>query len=242
MTTSRKTALAVGVLFIITFITSIGAALLYGPLVDDPGAFIRGAGSDTGVLIGALLELILIITNLGTAIVLYPLLRRQSEVLALSYVAARIVECTFIAIGILALLAAVTLRQQAPGTDAGSLVAAGQSLVAINRWTFVLGPGFVVGIGNGLILGWLMYKSGLLSRRLTLLGIIGGPLVTISGAAVLLGIIERGSAWQGLATVPEFLWEGAVLGLLLIVRGFNTSRAAALEGREQATTPAYATA
>ena len=243
MTSSRKTALTVGVLFIITFITSIGAALLYGPLIDNPGAFIRGAGSESGVLVGAFLELILIIANMGTALVLYPLLRCHNEVLALGYVAARTFECVFIAIGILAVLAAETLRQQvAAGADAGSVLALGQSFVALNRWTFLLGPGFVVGIGNGLILGWLMYRSGLLSLRLSLLGIVGGPLVTISGIAILFGVIERGSAAQGLATVLEFLWEGAVLGIWLIVKGFNQSRAAALESREQSAASSYAAA
>ena len=143
---------------------AIGAALLYGPVVDDP-RWVLGDGPDTGIRLGALFELILIITNLGTAIVIYPLLRRHNEVLSLSYVAARVVECTFILVGLLALLVVVTLRQQGAGADPDSLVGLAQSFVAVNRWTFVLGPGFVVGIGNGIILGWLMYRSGLLPRR-----------------------------------------------------------------------------
>jgi hypothetical protein len=241
--TPRTTAIATGVLFLITFVTGIGAALLYGPLIDNPSAFISGAGSDSGVRLGALLELILIVANMGTALVLYPLLRRHNEVLAFGYVVARTFECLFIAIGVLAVLSAVTLREQvAAGADAGSLLALGQSFAALNRWTFVLGPGFVVGIGNGVILSWLMYRSGLLSLRLSLLGLIGGPLISITGAAVLLGIIERGGTVQAIATVPEFLWEGAVLGILLIVRGFNATRAAALESRKEPTAQAYAAA
>jgi uncharacterized protein DUF4386 len=243
MTSSRNTALAVGVLFLITFVTSIGAALLYGPLIDNPGTFIRGAGSDSGVLIGVVLELILIVANMGTALVLYPLLRRQNEVLAFGYVVARTFECVFIAIGIFAVLSTVTLRQQVvAGADPGSLLALGQSFVALNRWAFVLGPGFVVGIGNGLILGWLMYRSGLLPRGVALLGLVGGPLIFITGAAIVLGIIPRGGAVQGIATIPEFLWEGAILGIWLIVKGFNSSRAAALERREQPNAAAYAAA
>ena len=240
---TRKTAIAVGVLFLITFATSIAAALLYGPFVDDPDAFIRGAGSDTGVLVGTLLELILIIANMGTALVLYPLLRRHNEVLAFGYVVARTFESVFIAIGVLAVLAGVTLRQQVvAGADAGSLVALAQSFVALNRWTFVLGPGFVVGIGNGLILGWLMYRSGLLSRRLSLLGIVGGPVLTIAGAGVVMGVIPRGGTEQGLATVLEFIWEGAVLGLLLIFKGFNSKRSTELERRGPDATPAFSAA
>ena len=242
MDPTRKTAITVGVLFVITFIAAIGGALLYGPVVDDPN-YILGAGADFSVHLGALFELVLIISNIGTALVLFPLLRKQNEALALGFVAARIIECVFIAIGILALLAVVTLRQQAvAGADPNSLVAIGQSLVAINRWTFVLGPGFVVGIGNGLILGWLMYRSGLVPRRLALLALIGGPLVSVSGAAIVLGVIERGSAWQGLATVLEAVWEIGVLGVYIIVKGFNTSRAAVLQSREQGVAPAYAAA
>ncbi len=223
MDTPRKTAIAVGVLFLITFVTSISAALLYGPVVDNP-RFILGAGADTGILIGALLELILIVANIGTALVLYPLLRKHNETLALGYVAARLFEGVFILIGILALITVVTLRQTVgAGADPNSVIALGQSLVAINRWTFVLGPGFVVGIGNGVLLGWLLYRSGLLSLRVSLLGLVGGPLVTTTGALVLLGVIDRGGAVQGIATIPEFLWEGAVLGIYLIVKGFKRS-------------------
>src|SRR3982074_1537910 len=124
MTSSRKTALVVGVLFILTFITSIGAAFAYGHVLTHPH-YITGAGADTRVFLGAALELSLIITNIGCAIVLFPMLKRQNEGLALGYVAARLVECTFILIGILSLLAIVTLRQGGAGADAGSLVTVG---------------------------------------------------------------------------------------------------------------------
>ena len=239
---TRKTALIVGVLFIITFITAIGAALLYGPIVDDP-RYIFGPGADAAIGLGAVLELILIITMIGTALYLYPLLRRQNEVLALGYVAVRIIECVFIGVGLLALLAAVTLRQQvAAGADPGSLVGAAHALVAVNRWTFVLGPGFMTGVGTGLIVGWLMYRSGLISRRLSLLGLAGGTAIVVTGAAIVLGVIERGSIWQNLAVAPEFIWESAVLGLLLIVRGFNRNRAPELDRRDPEAAPAYAAA
>jgi hypothetical protein len=120
--------------------------------------YIVGAGADTRVALGALLEVLLIIANVGTAVVLFPILKRQNEALALGYVSARLVECTFIAIGIVSLLAIVMLRQdlaEAGGGDSGSFVTVGRSLVAIHDWTFLLGPGFFVGVGNGLILGYL---------------------------------------------------------------------------------------
>ena len=209
-------------MFLITFITSIPAFFVfYAPVLDDPH-YIVGAGADTGVQWGAFLEMILIIANIGTAVVLFPILRRQNEILALGNVTARIVECIFIAVGLLSLLTVVTLRQEAAGADAGSLVAVGESLVALHDWTFLLGPGFVVGVGNGLMLGYLMYSSRPVPRGMAMLGLIGGPLIIASGVGVLFGVIEAGSVWQAIATIPEFLWELS-LGIWLTVRGFNPS-------------------
>jgi hypothetical protein len=219
---TRNTARIAGVLFLITFATSIPALLLFGPVLDDP-AYITGAGSETAVLLGAFLEVLLIIANIGTAVVLFPILRRQSETLALGYVTARIVECVFIAVGILSLLAVVTLRQDVAGdADPATLDAVGRALVAVKDWTFLLGPGFVVGVGNGLMLGYLMYRSGLVPRQMAVLGLIGGPLICLSGIAVLFDVIELGSAAQGIATIPEFLWELS-LGIYLTVKGFKSS-------------------
>jgi hypothetical protein len=222
---TRRTALIAGVLFLITYITAIPAAFLfYAPVLNDAN-YIVGTGADTRVALGALLEVILIIANVGTAVVLFPILKRQNEALALGYVSARLVECTFIAIGIVSLLAIVMLRQdlaEAGGGDSGSFVTVGRSLVAIHDWTFLLGPGFIVGVGNGLILGYLMYKSGLVPRGMAILGLIAGPLLCAAGIAVLFDIIEPGSAPQVIATLPEFVWELA-LGLYLTFKGFKPS-------------------
>jgi hypothetical protein len=219
-----------GILFLITFATSIPPFVYhYVPVVDDPRYIVGGGGADNRVLTGAFLELILIIANIGTAVVLFPILKRQNEILALGYVTARVVECTFIAVGILSILSVVTLRQEAAGADAGSLVAVGESLVAVHDWTFRLGPGFFVGVGNGLILGYLMYTSRLVPRGMAMLGLIGGPLIIASGVGVLFGVIEAGGVWQLIATIPEFLWELFVLGIWLIVRGFNPSAIARLQ-------------
>ena len=214
-------------MFLITFVTSIPAYFFYVPVLDDP-RYIVGAGADTRVSFGAFLELILIIANIGTAVVLYPIVRRQNEILALGYVSARIVECVFIAVGILSLLTVVTLRQEAAaaGADGASLVTAGESLVALHEWTRQLGPGFVVGIGNGLILGYLMYTSRLVPRGMAVLGLIGGPLIIVTGVGVLLGVLEEGGVWQ-VGVIPEFLWE-LLLGIWPIVRGFDPSAIARL--------------
>jgi len=177
------------------------------------------SGNDTQVLLGALLEMLLIVANIGTALVLFPILKRQDEPLALGYVAARIIESVFIAFGIVSVLTVVTMHQTT-GVHPSSMVPIDGALVAVHDWTFLLGPGFVVGIGNGLILGTLMYRSALVPRRLALLGIVGGSLIVLSDASVLLGVFDKGSAPQGIATAPEFVWELS-LGVYLMTRGFR---------------------
>jgi len=219
MALDQKRARAFGVLYLITFITSIAAAALYQPVLDDPVGYIAGAGQDNQIFLGALLELLLIIANLGTAVVIFPIVRRQSEELALGYVAARVFECTFILVGILSVLAIVTLRQEVAGAAEGTVA---YTLAAIKDWTFLLGPGWVVGWGNGLILGYLMYRSGLVPRWMAWLGLMGGPLVIISGTLVLFGVDHPSGPLQGLATIPEFLWELS-LGVYCTFKGFRPS-------------------
>jgi hypothetical protein len=223
---------ATGVLFLITYITSIPAFfILYAPVRLDPD-YIVGAGADTSVTFGAFLELLLIIANIASAVVPFAILSRQNGILALGFVTARVIESVFIAVGLLSLLTVVTLRQEAAGADPGSLVLVGQSLVALHGWTFLLGPGIVVGIGNGLILGYLMYTSRLIPRYLAVLGLIAGPLLIASGTAMLFGVFELGSVLQGIMSIPEFIYELA-LGIWLTVRGFNPSAVARLQNVSQ---------
>jgi hypothetical protein len=216
---SHRTARIFGLLFLITFATSIPALALYQPVLDDPVGYVANGGSANQIFFGAFLELLLIIANIGTAVVVYPLLKRQNRVLALGYVTARIVECAFILVGILAVLSIVTLSQQDAGRDEGAIA---YTLAALKDWTFILGPGFIVGLGNGLILGYLMYASGLMPPRLAVLGLIGGPLICISGMLVMFGVADQGGALQGIATIPEFFWELS-LGLYPLIKGFRPS-------------------
>ena len=171
MSLDQKRARVFGVLYLMTFITAIAALALYQPVLDDPVAYIASAGSDNRILLGVLLELLLIIANIGTAVVIYPIVKRQSVEWALAYVTARIVECTFILVGIIAVLGVVTLQQEAAGAAEDTVA---YTLAAIKDWTFLLGPGWVVGWGNGLILGYLMYKSELVPKNAAWLGLIGG--------------------------------------------------------------------
>src|SRR3954465_6325649 len=174
MSLDQKRARVFGVLFLITFVTSIPALALYQPVLDHPVGYIAGAGHDGQILFAALLELLLIIANLGTAVVIFPIVRRQNEELALGYVTARAIECTFILVGILSVLGIITLRNQVAGAAEGTVA---YTLAGIKDWTFLLGPGWVVGWGNGLILGYLMYRSQLVPRGACWLGLIGGPLL-----------------------------------------------------------------
>jgi Domain of unknown function (DUF4386) len=219
----RRLSTITGWLWIITFVTSIPTRfILYAPILDEP-SYVTGAGdlALAALATGAVFELILIISNVGTAVVPYSVHKRYSEVGAVAYVSARIMECVFIAIGILAILAIVTLRQDAPN---GATPALGQGIEAIYEWSFRIGPGFFVGVGNGLILGYMMYRSGLVPRGLAIFGLVGGPLIILMGVLVIFDVIDPGTnagmAIQGLMTIPEAFWELS-LGIYLIVKGYR---------------------
>src|ERR671926_1051733 len=199
MSLDQKRARVFGVLYLITFITSIPALALYQPVLDDPVGYIAGGEHDGQILFGALLELLLIIANIGTAVVIVPIMRRLNEELAIGYVTARLFECTFILVGILSVLGIITLRNQVAGASEGTVA---YTLAAIKDWTFLLGPGWVVGWGNGLILGYLMYRSGLVPRWMTWLGLVGGPLLSLVGTAIMFDGGHPSGSLQGLATIP----------------------------------------
>jgi hypothetical protein len=203
-----------GVLFIITFLTSIPALGLFQPVLDDPVGYITGGGDDNQIYLGALLEFFLIVSAVGTAVALYPIARRQNEALAIGYVAARILESVFIAGGILFVLGVVSLRH-----DLSSANDVAFALAALKDWTFLFGPGFFP-LGNGLLLGYLMYRSGLVPRRMAWLGMIGGPLLFLAGVGVLFDWWDAGGTVQSLATISEFIWE-LFLGVYCTIYGFR---------------------
>jgi hypothetical protein len=204
-----------GVLFILTFVTSILAYILFQDILDDPAAYIGEDGKDNAMYFAVLLEFFLIVTNVGTAVALYPIAKRQNQALAIAFVAARIIESVFIAAGMIFILGVVSLRQDAP--DAADLAV---SFAALKDWTFLLGPGLTVPLGNGLILGYLMYRSGLVPRRMAWLGMIGGPLLFVSSTGDLFEWWETGSTIPSLFVIPEFIWE-AFLGIYCAIWGFR---------------------
>ena len=221
MAPDRRTALTAGVLYLVTFAASIPALLLLAPVLDDP-AYVLGAGADTRVQLGALLDLVNAVACIGTAVILFPVMRQWGESLALGFVASRTVEALVIVVGVLGLLTVVTLRQDVGGTDAtdpASLQTTATALVTLRDWTFLLGPGTVAGV-NALLLGTLMHRSRLVPRVIPLMGLVGAPLILLAALAGFFGLIDQLSAWSALATVPIFLWELS-LGLYLAVKGFR---------------------
>jgi hypothetical protein len=213
----QKTARLAGFLFVMTFVTSIPALALYDHVLNETH-FVTGTGSDTQVLLGAFLEVLLIVANIGTALVLFPILKRQNEPLALGYVAARILESVFIALGVVSVLSIVTLHQDA-GAHASTLVPVGRALVAMHDWTFLLGPGLMPAL-NALLIGSVMYRSRLLPRWIPTLGLIGAPLLLISFTATLFGAWDQVSAPSALLTFPIAVWEFA-FGAYMTVKGFR---------------------
>ena len=215
MQDDQRHARIFGVLFILTYVTSILAYILFQDILDDPAAYIAEDGKDNVMYLAVLLEFFLIVANVGTAVVLYPIAKRQNQALAIGFVAARIIESVFIAAGMIFILGVISLRQDSP--DAADLAV---SLAALKDWTFLFGPGFTVPLGNGLILGYLMYRSGLVPRRMAWLGMIGGPLLLISSTGDLFEWWETGSTIPGLFVIPEFIWE-AFLGIYCAIWGFR---------------------
>ncbi|MHA6619205.1 DUF4386 domain-containing protein [Pseudonocardia sp. DLS-67] len=212
---SRRTALVAGVLYLLTFV-SIPTLALYGP-VRAPG-YVTGPGPDTPVAVGGILEMIVALACIGTAVALYPVVRKQNEGLALGFVAARVLEAGTIVICVVSLLSVVSLRKA--GTGADGLIA-GQALVAVHDWVFLLGQGTIPAV-NALLLGTLLYRSRLVPPVLPLIGFVGAPLLVASVAATLFDLWGQQSAMSALFALPIAAWEFS-LGVYLIARGFRPS-------------------
>lgn len=220
---TRKHALAGGIFYLITFASSIPAAFYFlTPILTNP-SYIISAGADSQVAIGCLLDVINALACIGTAVAVFPVVRRQNEALALGFVTSRMFEAAVIMIGVISLLAVVTLRQDfggAAGVDQASLLTTGNALVAVRDWTFQFGPNLCAAI-NALLFGTLLYRSRLVPRIIPAMGLIGAPLLLAATAATVLGFIEGGSAWFA-AAIPVALWELSV-GIYMVVKGFKPS-------------------
>ena len=218
MTSTRRTALVAGVFYLITFV-SIPTLALYGP-VKHHRDWVLSSGSSTGVLVDAFLEAIVALAGIGTAVTLYPVVKRQHEGFALGFVTARVLEACLIFTGVISLLSLVTLRQDLGGTagaNAAALVTTGASHVAVYNWTFLLSQSLMPGV-NALLLGTLLYRSRLVPRVIPVIGLIGAPLLICTVVATLFGGFKLGS--PELAALPVAAWELS-LGVWLVVKGFK---------------------
>ncbi|MCC7446104.1 MAG: DUF4386 domain-containing protein [Anaerolineae bacterium] len=227
----RKIAIVAGVFYLVTHITSIGAAALYDPILNN-ASYIMDSGSATPVLVGAFFEVILALAIVGTAVALFPVAKRQNESVALGYVGLRTLEAGIIAVGVIPLLAIVTLRQHVTGTvstDPATLVTLGSTLVAFHNWTLLLGPGLVCGT-NTVLMAYLIYKARLVPRFIPVLGLVGGPLIFAVNAAQMLGGYEKLPSWAAIAVIPIFAWE-LTFAIRLITKGFKPSAPASEPAR-----------
>ncbi len=235
MSSMRKTALAAGALYLLTFI-SIPTLALYGSV--HKANYIVGSGTDTAVVIGVILELIVALAGIGTAVVLFPVLKRENEAVALSLVGSRVVEAGTIFIGAASLLAVVALRREGAGADA---LVTGKALVAFYDIFFRIGQSFFPAV-SALLLGSLLYRTRLVPRALPLLGLIGAPLLIAADVASLFGLFGQmgmfglTSSLPGLAGMPIALWEFS-LGVWLVAKGFTSSGIARISSTAYAPGP-----
>jgi hypothetical protein len=220
MDSMRKTALVAGVLYLITFI-SIPTLALFGPVKTD-ASYIISSGSDTNVLVGGLLEMIVALAGIGTALALFSVVRRQQEGFALGFITTRVVEAAMIFMGVVSLLGIVALRQPgATGVEATSLTTVGSALVSGYNGATLLGQSLMPAF-NALFLGTLLYRSGLVPRALPVLGLIAAPILITSTLLTMFGAVEQYSAISGLTAIPIAVWEFS-LGLYLVFKGFKAS-------------------
>jgi hypothetical protein len=220
MDPTRKAALLAGLLYIATFVFSIPALGLYDGVVNDPN-FVLGAGSDQGVLWGGLIEIITALAGIGTAVVLYPVIKRYGRTGALGFVTSRTLEAAMIFVGVLSVLSVFTLRQDLAGTgDPAALTTTAQGFVALKDWSFLLGPGLMAAV-NALCLATIMYRSRLVPRIIPTLGLLGAPILLVSDIGVLFGSHDQVSGTALVMTLPIAVWEFS-LGVWMTVKGFRT--------------------
>ncbi len=218
----RNHARAAGIFYLLTFASSIPALILIAPVLHDTG-YITGPGQDTRVLWGCLLDGVNALTAIGSAVALFPVLKRQNESMALGFVTSRIIEAAVVMIGVVSLLAVVTLHQDVAGGagDTASMATTANALVDVRNWTFLLGPGLMPAF-NAILLGTLLYRARLVPRIIPTVGLIGAPLLLTAMLAAYFGLIDQVSPVSGILTLPVAAWELSV-GLWMTFKGFNLS-------------------
>jgi hypothetical protein len=226
----RKIALLAGGAYLVTFAASIPQLELFADVIADPTGYISNPGSNAALQWGSVLELLTAASGIATAVLLYPVTRRVSRGAAIGFVTTRVVEAALIMVGVVSILSVITLQQHfagATGAEAEALGVAGESLVAMRQWTFLLGPGVMAGV-NDLVLGYILYRSGLVGRAIPIIGLVGGPLILLSDVATILGFWGQVSEAGMVFALPVAVFEFSV-GVHLIVKGFRPEALAALD-------------
>ncbi len=224
MTSNRNTSITSGILFIIATVTAIIGLIMYDPILNDPYYITKANSKETRVLWGAFFEITLAFTVIGTSIMLYPILRKYNESMALGTVCFRLLESTLIIIGILSLLAIVTLNHgilKENNPNMSAYLIAGKLLLAIHNWTFLYGPNLALGPST-LMTAYLLYKSKLVPRSISILGIVGGPLISVCALLVTFGAFNQLCFWGIVMAVPVFVYEMS-LAVWLLIKGFNST-------------------
>lgn len=222
MASNRRRAVTVGILFILAAVTSIIGLILYNPMLSDANYLMNGYDDQNQVTLGALFELILVVSAIGTSIMLFPLLRKYNESIALGYVCFRFMEAVLITVGIVSVLSLMTLSQQFVETVPSNIAAyqaSGTLLIAVHDWTFMLGPNFMLGI-NTMMCSYLLYKSKLVPRFISYMGLTGAALIFLAALLEMFGVVGQTSFWGGILAVPVAAYE-MTFAIWLIVKGFN---------------------
>ena len=233
MNSNKKAAKIVGVLFILAAVTAVIGLILYDPILNGPDYLIKGSEHANQVILGALMELILVATAIGTATTMFPFLRKYNETIALWHVCFRFLEAVIITVGVISVLSLLTLSREfvaAGAPDTASFQASGTLLKAVHDWTFLLGPLFMLGI-NTMMYSYIFYKSKLVPRFIPILGMTGATLVFICALLVMFGVIQQVSVWGGILALPVAANE-MILAVWLIVKGFNESALASMSAKK----------
>ncbi|HSF88879.1 MAG TPA: DUF4386 domain-containing protein [Saprospiraceae bacterium] len=222
MKSNRSNAIAAGILFIIAAVAAMTGRILYGPILTDPEYIIKGTAHEAQVLWGAFFEILTAFAVIGTPVALFPVLRKYNQSMAIATVGFRLLEATMIIVGILSLLTIVTLSHQFTNEinpDNISYLLAGKTLLALQNWTFAFGPNIALGPST-FMTGYLLYRSKLVPRFISILGMIGGLLISSCGVMIMFGLFTQTSLWGGLLAIPVFVYEMS-LAIRLLSRGFN---------------------
>jgi hypothetical protein len=233
MNSNKKASKIVGMLFILAAVTAVAGVLLYDPFLKGSDYLMNGSKHANQVALGALMELILVVSAVGTATTMFPILRRYNETIALWHVCFRFLEAIIITIGVISVLSLLTLSTEfvaGGAANPASFESSGIVLKAIHEWTFMLGPNFMLGV-NTIMYSYIFYKTKLVPRFISILGMTGATLVFICALLVLFGVIEQVSVWGGILALPVAANEMILAGWLL-VKGFNQTALATLFGKK----------